>query len=645
MVEKLNLNQEESQADNSSKLVLPEQYGESKFVEPKQDAKEVAERAEESRRKNEEQKVKDEAKKREEQQMILEEKEGKALPQEKKETVMDGTPVIGETEAKAFTQETEVTKTRLLSREQRDRLRAGAPYTTIEELGKKAEGAKKDKNAPASKLVLPEQYEEPKFVEPKQDAKEVAEKMEENQRKKEEQRIKDEAKKREEEQMRLNEKTEKAMPQEKREFQEGPVEIGTLEKEKTEISEGKTEETEVKNLESEVAHKELKETFEPLFEFDDAVDAEAKKPLYDHYLTNDGGPGLKVIDKEQWEKEGSRPDMVGFGTKMVYGQYYYNNEGKPATREEWIKIKEAEFADGKIESQFLSKKTAELFRQATGEDLKPKIREVAVKKAEAKGHKIIKTSEFLASSTAKMQEKVRGETREGSINGRWQNVLTEKERAKYGDVEKYKKALDAQRQGLEKKGISIPEDVFYGLVGEKDININGIGKGWFGGIKIPGLKQEDGKNQKAFSKKEFNEWAQNLQGQWSKYIDSESSERLNRIVTKAKERWKGSKQEAAKEIVRETVLNHDIESRKKRAEVSQKKEAEKKPKESELLKSVEAFTPRQVTKLIKEAGRGLDSAKADIKRMKEALAGLTKKGKVSLKESVWLNKMWAEYFA
>ncbi|MGD0577177.1 MAG: hypothetical protein ABSA74_03830, partial [Candidatus Staskawiczbacteria bacterium] len=215
--------------------------------------------------------------------------------------------------------------------------------------------------------------------------------------------------------------------------------------------------------------------------------------------------------------------------------------------EERIKAEQAEKV--KLESHLLHPRTELLYKQATGEEFKPKVRESAVKEAEAQGLKVMKVSEFLTEARRqKTQEDIRNKVHSDAINDRWQNVLSEKARAGYGSIEKYKEELESKRKSLEQQGFSIPPDVFYGMVGVKNINVEGMGKAFLRNrINIPGSKEA------SLSKKDFEAWVQKSQGEWNKYIEGVANTRLNAIVEKGKKRMTGFKQEAAKEIIKDLI--------------------------------------------------------------------------------------------
>lgn len=216
------------------------------------------------------------------------------------------------------------------------------------------------------------------------------------------------------------------------------------------------------------------------------------------------------------------------------------------------RIEEAK-RESKEPEKELRKEASFAYEQFTGMKLETTVDARARKEASLEGLRVIKIKDFLTEERkAKTQEELRSDIREDNINKRWETVLSEKARSQYGSVGKYKEVLEAKRQSLEKQGFSIPEDVFYGMVGEnvdgKSVNVEAIDKTWFGGkIKIPGVKD------KPMSKQEFDIWAQGLQAQWTKYFEDRSMEVLNEKVEKGKENWKNKKGKCRGDVLTECV--------------------------------------------------------------------------------------------
>jgi len=422
---------------------------------------------------------------------------------------------------------------------------------------------------PASKLFVPPDYGnkppifKPETIDPKEEAekkilaeeaKKVQVETERNQKE-----IDNEKRRLEEEQIRQEKESKTAFPKEKREFQEGPIELKKPEEIKNEAELGTKENPIIAEVVEEKKPEEP--TIEQL-----AEKVRQEKALQDAQI------------------EVAKNELIELARSMKEARE------KKDTRTEYSVYDKAEG----------------VFKTATGESLETVVKEKAKIEAEDEGLRVVTEENFRKEKTAKIRDEIRQEKRSLIINNRWER-LSDQEKEKYFDKEKDKNdsgTIESARQKFAvelnekinekikelaegKKGISMSQDLFYKLM-DMEYKSEDIKKaGWFSRGKIEALPLPLNEADKRSSLVITKEFLAVLEAKVRGDIEKATELRINKKINKGKEAWSLRKQRHTREIIRETAVKYEAEKKPKEelkkpeTETTQPTETEKEPNPSE----------------------------------------------------------------
>ncbi|MDP2741157.1 MAG: hypothetical protein Q8O66_00500 [bacterium] len=257
----------------------------------------------------------------------------------------------------------------------------------------------------------------------------------------------------------------------------------------------------------------------------------------------------------------------------------------------------------------------EIYREATGEELTPKVDEMAESNLEEIGKKVIKIKDYLSPERkTDTQEKVIKEEQSLAILRSWE-ALSPKEKKKYAEngtinPNKFISEFVARKKVLLKKE-DISENAFNHITNEgfdaKNIKKRGFLRRILGGaaVEVPTL---DGSGSLTFSsKKEFKGYLKKKESDAKDFIEREAKKRLDRKIIEGRMRIGQEKNRCVRKIFQEVVEKKELATK---IETEQRIEAERKAKEEELrlkeeeLRAKEEEVKNSKTKIVSKMGGG-----------------------------------------
>jgi|GEM_PF-4452276 len=259
-----------------------------------------------------------------------------------------------------------------------------------------------------------------------------------------------------------------------------------------------------------------------------------------------------------------------------------------------------ELSDENREGLDIAYKRAQGFvYELTGKDLHKEIKDEARAEAQAHGKKVISRTELLSeANVARVENDFREKRWAVGIKERWGAFTEEEKRQNGGDIKKYADDLEKKRKGLEQIGYPLSKDIFYTLLREGYNPQDAKLKGLFGKkLIIEHLsvdkrtfweKQKSAEGTATYekfieikSKKEFQQWSQEMQARFDQTIKKEAAAKLEKQNLEGRRQWLRRKMKVAKDIVEEVVASGKIKKEEKVGPVAGAPEKPKKLKKGE----------------------------------------------------------------
>ena len=298
-------------------------------------------------------------------------------------------------------------------------------------------------------------------------------------------------------------------------------------------------------------------------------------------------------------------------------------------------------------------KAKDVYKNATGNNLKEKAKERAKDEAKIEGFVIVTRKEFLSEERIKqMEDKIKQREWSIIIRNRF-DALSIREQEKYFNgannkdvdsaIAKFTSELESKRQDLDKKKvISLPKELFYQLIAEgykpEDTKKRGFfGKMFLEGeLEIPRLDKKDTRGPFTFSNKSnVTEWLIKDKEKRDVFFRGEAEEQLERKFMEGRKRWKAREQRNVRDTIQETAVKIIF---------SQQAESKQEPKEKPSVEIIEeglkSFdTVSAIEKLMKRVVNNKKANEEAIKTMRE-LGKRIKRGEIlTLREKASLNKI------
>jgi len=199
-------------------------------------------------------------------------------------------------------------------------------------------------------------------------------------------------------------------------------------------------------------------------------------------------------------------------------------------------------------AQELFRKSKEMVKVLTGEDLEQRINIEPRRELEKEGFKMITKKEYFSQKRVdKLEQRIQQRRWGMGVKEAWR-LLPDSEKQKHnGDVRKFTEQLEIKRKDLEKKGITLSRDVFYEFMrmGLKPENFERKGIFW---KKIVISSSPWGKQKMA--EKQFKTWIEDSQRRISELNKNEANKEVNRGWVEARNRWVRRKYRKFGEIIK-----------------------------------------------------------------------------------------------